>query len=673
MEPWFEIYLKYYGLFLFTVILLFISGRIILCFLAPLIKVSGFYQKIFFSLALGVFSTVIISSIVVTHFITISSGFLLISLFLIYELFKFRSEKNEIFTIKSLEENHSNKKNVFKISGLILLSLFFYSWQAVMIFKGGAFPFIVPEHDYVFYADLFEMIWKTGQENTYQSGNLISEKFFGIIPYHYFEMWLGAFFSSFYNIENLLSMQLITIPVFFFMMAVSIFSVAESFAIITILKQIVILPLLFIGGIPFIPDHSSGYFQWVTNIESPLFIEKAAHYYWIAMIGFLFILNNSFMLCFIVFISIIFVSGTTIPAIFSGGALFLLVSFILKIQNRGELKKEAVYFALSILFFCAFYFVFGNSKFSFKVIHPLLYYTDLSPVLNIGFDFFTLKVMIVELIVRIYKTPFEILLVILPFILSIILLQKMEIKKLNLFKLPFVFICCIYISSLICYGVFYKMWDSVQFCENIYFFILSFLSVVIIFSIVEPITLVKKISIVSLLVIFIIKISIYLYNRNLQRSIHKNIYSDEYLLEISSSKNENNQLGVFFRSQPDSERVTGRNSQIEMRIGGYTDFFPQFSQTVDLSLIEMTNWDVGRWGELEQAIVKTSTFYQYVEDQKRKNKYKSIAQSQVDFIDDHGIKYVIVSKNAKMNPLIEERAIKVISDSKSGERFLILE
>lgn len=84
----------------------------------------------------------------------------------------------------------------------------------------------------------------------------------------------------------------------------------------------------------------------------------------------------------------------------------------------------------------------------------------------------------------------------------------------------------------------------------------------------------------------------------------------------------------------------------------------------------MGHW---RWGELEQAIVKASIFYQYVEDQKKGDKFRSIAQSQVDFIDDYGTKYVIVAKNAKMNPLIEERAKKVINDSKSGERFLILE
>lgn len=674
MEPYITIYLRYYGLFLFSALLLYAAGKLILLSLSGVFKAEGFYQGIFLSLALGIFSLVTIFSLGIAHFVTISSGFLLIAFFLVYELVRFRSEKQKIFTLVSFERAYDRKKIVAAIPVLFLLSLLLFSWQAFTILKGGAFPFIVPERDHIFYADLAEILLQTGQENNYQAGNLVSDKFSGTVPYHYFEMWLAAFFSWLFGIKALLSMQLITLPVFFTMMALGIFSVAETVYAISLKKMALIFLLAFMGGIPFVIDRSSDYFQWITSIESPLFFEKAAPHYWIALVGFLFILNNFFTAGFIVFVSMLFVSGTTFPAIAGGGAAFLIFSSIFRMQEKTDLKKQVIYFSGAIIFFALFYAVSGNPDYSFRTAYPLLYYTDLSPMLERGFELFTLKVALAELIVRMYRVPLELVLVLVPFLLIISLAGKKKLNVLSVLRLPAVFILCIYISSLACSGIFYKMNDSGQFHENIYFFILSLLAVAFILLPARSLSpAVKNVLFVSLVLLLVFKFFTYAYNRVLTRSIFKNVYSDEYLIEISKTGYKGNPLGIFFRPQPGSARVTGRNAQMLSRIGGYTGFFPPFSSAVDLGLTEMTNWDAGRWGELEQAIVKTSPFYLYAEEQKKKGSFVSAGQCQARFIEDFNIGYAIAARGYVMSPLIIKKVSKTIVDARSGERFMLLQ
>lgn len=675
MDPWIIIYLKFYGLFLLSAIMLFGFGHVLMHLISHLIVVKGFYQKIFFSLSIGIFSVIIISSLVKTHFITISTGFFLIGIFLIYELYKARIEGNKIFSLKAAPENYSKKEVLLNIFWLIFLSLFFFSWQAIVILKAGSFPFIVSHRDYIYYADISETMWKTGQENAYMAGNLINKEYWGTTPYHYFEFWLDNFFSWVFRIENLLSSQLLVIPLFLFMMAVGLFSIAESFRKVKLKESIIIFSLLLIGGIPFNGDaFPLGPSQWITNIESPLIYVKASHHYWIAIIGFLFIVNQFFTLGFIVFLSMLFVSGTTFPAISCGGFVFLILSFFFRLQTRTEFLKQSAYLTLCIIFFIFFYLIFGNDNFSFRTYYPFLHYTDLDPVLKIGFNFFTVKVFLVELGVRIYHIPIEIFFMMIPFILLTFFLMRKTSEFSKLVRNSFILISSIFFSGIIISGIFYKMWDSWQFFENICFFILSFFAVAFILFLNLPVSSsLKKKSIIFIVLFSILKLSSFAVNRKINRDISIQNYSDEYLLEISNTIYSANPLGIFFRSLCATNKIEDPVVPITNRIGGYTSFFPQYSTMADMSLISMAHCDTGNLSELEQAIVKTSPFYLFVEKQKMLGKFKSFDKSQIDFIDEFSIGYAVVGKNTFISPLIEERTKKVIVDQASGEKFLFLD
>lgn len=78
------------------------------------------------------------------------------------------------------------------------------------------------------------------------------------------------------------------------------------------------------------------------------------------------------------------------------------------------------------------------------------------------------------------------------------------------------------------------------------------------------------------------------------------------------------------------------------------------------------------WKKQELGLIQFSVFYQFVEDQKKNNQFTSIDQSQLDFIDQFHINYLITDKDTKLSPLLQKRIKTEITDERSGERFILL-
>jgi hypothetical protein len=75
---------------------------------------------------------------------------------------------------------------------------------------------------------------------------------------------------------------------------------------------------------------------------------------------------------------------------------------------------------------------------------------------------------------------------------------------------------------------------------------------------------------------------------------------------------------------------------------------------------------------LEKHQLKSSFFYFYVMKQKTSGKFKSIEQSQLDFINEFKIDFVVAERNSFVSPSIMKREKSVIIDSKSQEKFILL-
>jgi len=76
--------------------------------------------------------------------------------------------------------------------------------------------------------------------------------------------------------------------------------------------------------------------------------------------------------------------------------------------------------------------------------------------------------------------------------------------------------------------------------------------------------------------------------------------------------------------------------------------------------------------KIEDDCIKNTPFWMYVEKQKAEYRFESIERSQIDFIEEMKINYLICTKNVKLSDLLNQKIKKEIIDQNTGERFCLL-
>jgi len=114
-------------------------------------------------------------------------------------------------------------------------------------------------------------------------------------------------------------------------------------------------------------------------------------------------------------------------------------------------------------------------------------------------------------------------------------------------------------------------------------------------------------------------------------------------------------------------------SEIPSNLTPYVSLMPQYLPCVYLGGFEnfipdSTNKVAGS----ENNNFRYSLFYQFMESQKNENIFLNIEQSQSEFIDKYGIKYLIVLENTNISSKIANKVDKIITDSKSKQKFILL-
>lgn len=110
----------------------------------------------------------------------------------------------------SFPKNNS-KQFLFLILGSILIWIL-NAIPVLNIFElTSEFPFRIPSKDSVFYARLSERLLTSDYESFFAFHN-DTPAVLGTSPYHFFELWLTAFFSRLFSISGFLAYSLITLP-----------------------------------------------------------------------------------------------------------------------------------------------------------------------------------------------------------------------------------------------------------------------------------------------------------------------------------------------------------------------------------------------------------------------------------------------------------------------------
>jgi cytochrome c-type biogenesis protein CcmH/NrfF len=154
----------------------------------------------------------------------------------------------------------------------------------------------------------------------------------------------------------------------------------------------------------------------------------------------------------------------------------------------------------------------------------------------------------------------------------------------------------------------------------------------------------------------------------------RNIYTNAYLTELAALKPTELQgkFGGFIYGK-DFYQDDLFSKVIRHHLpAGYLAVMPQFYTLVNLEVFDIPKSSKPEYNIFETRFQKNSEFYQFVEKQKHQQQFSTITQSQIDFICQNQLGFLIISKNVELPTEIQKLIYREIKDGKSGEKFLIL-
>lgn len=156
----------------------------------------------------------------------------------------------------------------------------------------------------------------------------------------------------------------------------------------------------------------------------------------------------------------------------------------------------------------------------------------------------------------------------------------------------------------------------------------------------------------------------------LQRQDGLNAYSEAYIEKVAAASQGLNPMGVYFKGA--SEYQTVRDESPVVRPGHYLGIIDSRFYPMSLSIFDSRLEVTPASQAAHEAFLASASFYKFVELEKSEGRFASFAQSQLDFLDRYGIQYAILSPAAELPTAMAARATQVLRDDVSGERFVVL-
>lgn len=597
------------------------------------IRFTQKYAQLFYQLIVGVLIFVMFVAIVKTSGKTIM-------VFLIFPLGLF------LKTIKS-NSNHQLPKTIsFYLTPI--LSLFLVLFAILLIHTNKYYTtseiyFALPHIDYIHYAKLSYFLWETGIEN-FNIDYVYKQN--GVAPYHYFELWLNIGLSKLLGTNELTQLIFGTYLLGISIVWLGIVAIAERFIKINALTLFACFAILFISGLYFNFYNNIAFLQPATTFALFLFSNTKVFPIYLFLIfsilGFL-SKNNLQIIAGALFLSICY--NTTLPTIFS--TLFICSA----IQYVLTRKKEYAYYLASItilgVLILTFYLVFGTKDVS------------QSSVLSTDIDIKSYARTVINICIG---ANIHLFIVFLPFLL-IFIGQYKKVYTNN--KELIIYSIILYILALISWALLHKMDNSVQLFSNLILPLIILLIITFGCSIINDTSNTKK----WLTLFFILILCSYNFIQTIKKQTLKN--DTEYLENTLSEAKNTNGNGAFIYDKSKYNSYFSKISNYSVP-GLHLSYISSKFQPISLSVFDIPLDKTQVLYNAEKELVKTSIFYKYVENQKQKKRFVSIEQSQIDFIKEYNIEYLITSEKAILNEKLQSLVKKEFVDSKSKERFYIL-
>lgn len=657
------------NLFFFStvIIFLFIIGNILLSFFNYNRKLT--YTSYFFTFLASVTFVIIVYSIFKTGFKTISIAFIPLIFVLIY--------KQKL--------NYNNLREVFKNISIakflicLFIAFIFFFYEAAFLMKNELFCYNIPYCDFTYYSDISSFLHLSGQENRFLLSNVYFDSFNGIVPYHYFELWLTGLISYLFNIPGIVALMQFVYPTFYFITFLGILALWEQFAKINTYKIILGFLLLFVGGVffNFYKDYELLKY-YSSSIASILYIwsKKIPPVFPFIILFFIAIKNNKLKLGLMSLLATCVVSIGMFPGIICGLILFGITNPFHKSINKKMVFQLLIYTLFFFLFFLLIYLLFGNrnsGEFGYKQI----FNNFIESINSIYFKKILFGIIFPIIRYILFYSPF-ILIGILVFFK-----YKKEKKDISQIKIATIIFLSCFISGSIIGGISFNIFNASQFLFHqgiflqvlIIFICISFLSEFTnIFSIFKN----KITSLVFGLLITVLFYNAYniiTFNINMNKMNRREpFYSNTYLFNVTKYLNENqehiNRFGVAFMGNEDILKYpfTYFGTASLIFSGMSLKFTNDLYYTSNLSIFDVK---VDTTDVVIADFFKAFEFYNFVKKQKIENSFISIDSSKVQFIKKYNIEFAIIYKDGKLPKCFENKIKYKIEDFVSGEKFVV--
>ena len=658
--------LEFVQYYLTGIVFLIVFG--VIGYLLLKIAIKHFYitdhASVFASLLTGLIFSITVFSIFTTYFKTINVGFLLLFLFGLLE-FKKTSGTNSVI----------QKRNFFTIKkflGFAVAYFVFVLWEAIFLFKTGAFPFVLPHNDFIFSSNISDSLLKTGYENFFMEGNFYNPVYHYMMPYHYFEIWINSFIVFFTGANNLLTFMLGVFPILYFTIWLGIASLFEQFKKkVSLQEYFLSFLLLFLGGFIIYLNKSEFFYNMhsLAPIPMELATKKYTTFYVFIIAALLLLTNKRTVLAMLVILSLSFVSITAFPPVLSGFTLFLLINGFLRLVGGKSVVRVLLYLLAVGSTIAIIYFYFNQSPFG-------LVFTDKkSAIISKLFSASYLRTFAHIVIGGALQTG---ILYSPLLIFSFFILRKMNIRQWQKeYKIIFLLFLSITVTSIFIWAI---LWDMVN-ATGFYASSLCYLNILFIFLFVlfykanyHHLFSVKNILLGGFILLLCLRAGFaFYYNLNKEKE-QASLYSDRYIQQvIAETKNKDiNPYGASLMNYEKNNNLFSKNTFF-IRLGQYLKFTPNVKLTtcINITNAPLSENDLQKKQEME--IMQLSVFYQFIRNQKKSGRFVSVEQSQADFIDQYHVNYLIVDKGVQVSAILQKRMKKEIADSLSGERFILLD
>lgn len=640
-------FLNYFVIIAISLIWFYAIGALLL----KVCKIS--FSSIQFSsviiLLLGIIFNVVLFSIYKTHFATFNILLVIILLFI------WREHRKD----KSVSFNHITFKTHFKkIVELQITVFFFFILKLAAVIQPDIFPYFHTSRDDIFYSQVSSFISKNGVETFYidWAGKIDT---LGLVPYHYFELWLNGLLTE--------ATGLLSVDVYYFVTSIFITLLLYQTVLMIIeevvnqkieLKhRIVAILLIFLGDIfyghvsPEIWPTLTGGLNLYENLKIAIILIVLA-FSWRAW------KYSCYSISLILLLVVPLLNYGLMPVImFSVPMFFVLHRWFLKTAELIPYRKVLIYYLVYLIMLITIQKVFKNSFDGMTTLgaKDLIQYYDELPKVK-------------TLIHFILKYFLMIFLVLLPYFFIIIPIRKHRL--LNLRSGFIVLGLIILITSLGLSSLLYFVIDTSQIFTialNVLIHLLLFCSIpLLLFKI--PQNYFYKV----LIFIFLFSGIYQVVYGCIYKGSRMNQYSNGFLNGVQSFSSKIKGEGIRYLT-PDyytSAYVINPNCNFE---GYYLSFLKNniVIHTVTIDQIPDKKELHDFFNYNKKLILKSSFYLNFIQDKKVEGISKD--SMQLFFVRENNIDFIVASKNAIIPEVIIDLVYAKIEDPLSGEKLMLID